>query len=416
MRQKVLHITAWIHSAMLLSLPILIVFIFLHKGNDTLAYTLYFKSLIILLPVAGTDIAVLKARNYHRYMLANILIFLISGMLGLALYLQIRPLTYAYIEIIIMLLEMLILFISRMQDRIKRNRYEIETENAAPGETEKPGQLLWNQPSYAALIVFILLYLIALNTASPSICNITFWGMIVYFFIAFIHHFIDTSEKYLFLNKDIYNLPIHRIYRISGIMTVILALALLIMCIPAIITSGDRHYRDIRDASFGSPVTYDELMMAENFNTSTQNISMDEILGNDTPPKPLPEWVNDIVYIFAGIIFIAVIILLIRQIRHALADFQRQPVENEDIIESLDDKDRLQSIRRSGRSHDQSYQAQIRRKYRRKIRKHRKDTPYPSEAPNEIEYAAGLSNDSEMQQLHTIYEQVRYGQDSEKIK
>ena len=43
------------------------------------------------------------------------------------------------------------------------------------------------------------------------------------------------------------------------------------------------------------------------------------------------------------------------------------------------------------------------------IRKHRKDIPYPSESPTEIELAAGLKDDVQMQELHVIYEQVRYG-------
>jgi hypothetical protein len=75
MRKNILHITAWIHSAMLLALPMLVVFLFLNRGIDTLAYTLYFKGLMIILPVAATDIAVMRSKNYRDYLLLNGIIF-----------------------------------------------------------------------------------------------------------------------------------------------------------------------------------------------------------------------------------------------------------------------------------------------------------------------------------------------------
>ena len=93
----------------------------------------------------------------------------------------------------------------------------------------------------------------------------------------------------------------------------------------------------------------------------------------------------------------------------ALLDFEKQSTESDDVIEDLKEDDRMHRIRHSAKSHDQSYKAQIRRKYRRMIRKHRKDIPYPSESPTEIELAAGLKDDIQMQELHVIYEQVRYG-------
>ena len=410
MRKNILHITAWIHSAMLLALPMLVVFLFLNRGIDTLAYTLYFKGLMIILPVAATDIAVIHSKNYRHYLLLNGIIFLITAVLVLALCLHNQTATYAYIQIVIIFIEMLVLFVTRMKDRILRNRYEQEVADAAPGDIEPPGKLLWNQPSYAALIGFILLYAIALNTASPSICNIALVSTIVYFFVTFLHHFVSASENYLHLNKDIQRVPSRRIYRISGIMATLLGMILLITCIPALTSTGHRQYRDIRDASFGSPVDYEQLMMSENYNnTSMPDMSLDELLNDGEPPKQLPEWLNYVAYSIGIGVFVVVIIILIRQLRHALLDFEKQSTESDDVIEDLKEDDRMHRIRHSAKSHDQSYKAQIRRKYRRMIRKHRKDIPYPSESPTEIELAAGLKDDIQMQELHVIYEQVRYG-------
>ncbi len=51
----------------------------------------------------------------------------------------------------------------------------------------------------------------------------------------------------------------------------------------------------------------------------------------------------------------------------------------------------------------------IKRRYRKTIRKHRKDRPAPYESPTEIEAGAGLKDDEQMRQLHKAYEEVRYG-------
>ena len=51
----------------------------------------------------------------------------------------------------------------------------------------------------------------------------------------------------------------------------------------------------------------------------------------------------------------------------------------------------------------------VRRRYRKMIRKHRKQKPEVYESPAEIEAKAGLSDNKEMQKLHIEYEAVRYG-------
>jgi hypothetical protein len=51
----------------------------------------------------------------------------------------------------------------------------------------------------------------------------------------------------------------------------------------------------------------------------------------------------------------------------------------------------------------------IRRRYKKTIKKHRKDLPALYESPNEIEEKAGLINNDEMKDLHSQYENARYG-------
>lgn len=413
MRKAILHITSWIHSVMLLNIPILIVFVFLHEGTDALACSLYLKGCLILLPVAVTDIAVLKCRTFGSFALINCAVLVLTFGLAFAVCLLSDPEIYAWVQCIIIILETIILFISRMYFRVQYNRYLRDANSDAPGELEKPSSPIWDRPSFRMLIVFSLLYCLGLNTASPVICSIGFWSTIFYLFMTILHHFIESSEKYLGLNRDIYGVPAHRIYVIGGIMTALLSAVLLIMCIPSIAAAGARQYRNIRDASFGSPVGYDELMAMQNSeNTANSDFNMDDLLGEDAEIKSLPAWVNNIVYVIGAVILAAVIYFLIMQIRQALKDFQHQTENSADVIEAIAPEESIRKLRRHPGEKDLSYREQIRRKYRKMIRKHRKEKPFPSETPTEIEAEAGLTSDPQMQELHKLYESVRYGKES----
>lgn len=68
-----------------------------------------------------------------------------------------------------------------------------------------------------------------------------------------------------------------------------------------------------------------------------------------------------------------------------------------------------EALYKKGHRRMESEVERIRRRYRKMIRKHRKDRPAPYESPAEIEACAGLSDDEEMQRLHVEYEAVRYG-------
>lgn len=56
----------------------------------------------------------------------------------------------------------------------------------------------------------------------------------------------------------------------------------------------------------------------------------------------------------------------------------------------------------------------VRRKYRRTIRRYRKDAPDAAETPSEIEEKAGLADNEDMRALHAQYERERYGEQFKK--
>jgi hypothetical protein len=110
----------------------------------------------------------------------------------------------------------------------------------------------------------------------------------------------------------------------------------------------------------------------------------------------------------AALLFIYGFVQMIRQI---FKDFRNTLDENGDIIEEITDDDmayKEDELYIKG-SHLDSEAMRIRRRYKKAIRKHRKDLPAPYESPNEIEVNAGLAYNDEMKQLHCEYENARYG-------
>ncbi|MDE6621050.1 MAG: hypothetical protein K2K74_11300 [Lachnospiraceae bacterium] len=134
---------------------------------------------------------------------------------------------------------------------------------------------------------------------------------------------------------------------------------------------------------------------------------------DDGEPAPEPSVVASAVLWAIGAVCVAAFLYgIFQMIRQILRDFRNSRDENGDLIEELEDDQNLkqrEEVFHRKRRGAESEAERIRRRYRRMIRKHRKERPAPYESPLEIEEYAGLKNDEEMQLLHMQYEEVRYG-------
>lgn len=136
-----------------------------------------------------------------------------------------------------------------------------------------------------------------------------------------------------------------------------------------------------------------------------------ELLGGGEPAPEPSVLVNVIFGSIGTACMLALCCGIVLFIRQVLRDFRNGQDENGDVIEEI--KDELaykeEALYKKGHRRMESEAERIRRRYRKMIRKHRKDRPAPYESPAEIEACAGLSDDEEMQRLHVEYEAVRYG-------
>ena len=192
-------------------------------------------------------------------------------------------------------------------------------------------------------------------------------------------------------------------------MLLLFAVLLLAGMMPSVFLSQQRKYTDFRDWFGEVPLAPFEYEGLGGFETPIQGGGMMELLGGGEPAPEPSVLVNVIFGSIGTACMLALCCGIVLFIRQVLRDFRNGQDENGDVIEEI--KDELaykeEALYKKGHRRMESEAERIRRRYRKMIRKHRKDRPAPYESPAEIEACAGLSDDEEMQRLHVEYRRMR---------
>ena len=103
-------------------------------------------------------------------------------------------------------------------------------------------------------------------------------------------------------------------------------------------------------------------------------------------------------------------IIIFKAIRNVIRDFEQNVNEADDIVEMIDSDETEEISNPSGIrfSLHKSDSEKIRIKYKRFIKKYRKEVPASYETPAEIEMLAGVYDMEETKILHRQYEEARY--------
>ena len=212
------------------------------------------------------------------------------------------------------------------------------------------------------------------------------------------------------MNRKVSGLPSKRIYGIAGGMLGFFMILIFLVSIPSILTISVRQYTDIRTWSFGGNEMKKEIALeVQENNVLPMQEQFDMMVSANEEQKGISVWVEIAFMVVALIILFFVIGVMIRGILNIFADFRETYDENGDKIEVLEDEETVVFFKRSSVEYDDIETGNVRRKYRKIIRKHRKERPESYESPTEIEEKAGLLDKEEMQKLHIEYEAVRYG-------
>lgn len=410
MRKFVKRTAGWIHATLIMATIMPLIYSFGAEQPDIIGQNLYYKCLLIALPVVTTDLAVKKCKGLLSYLFISALVLAATAAIGWTIAGSLHQSLILWIYLFVLLGETIFVIITRMSDRVRK-----KTEEEAWYETDpswRPSFDSLGTPSFAVLIYFVAVYTIAVNLNNPAVCNAALFSAIMYTVITFLYLHVCETENYLALNKRTCNIPSKRIYGIGNGMLAIFLLLFVVVILPALFTVSNRHYRDIRESTALIHIDYTELMEEYERQSATHD-PMEMLIEQYGEPDPVPEWVNTLLYIMETIVFIALVAALIKFIYDTFRAFRATADENGDIVEELQEADegvrikKVPVIRRK-----LSERERIRKEYRKFIRRYRKERPARHETPTEIEKNAGIVEDEECRELHKNYELARYGRET----
>lgn len=406
MRKLIKKSAGWIHASLIMAIIAPLLYALGSERQDAIGQTLYLKCLIIVFPVIVTDLAIEKCKGLFSYLFVCALTFLATGMLGWSVAGAVHGSVLFWGYMMLLLGETAFVMISRLVTRLQKKKEEDASYGADPSFRPTPDAL--REPSFAVLIYFLAVYAFALNLDNPPVCNAALFSAAVYAPVTCIYRYVRETENYLSLNKRTCNLPSRRIYGIGNGMLAIFLLLLMLTLLPALFTVSRRHYRDFRKWSAPIEIDYSE-MMETHITESVGEIPLEAMMAEYDEPKPTPQWLIALSDIMEVLIFVFLASLLLKEIFSTFHAFRAAADENGDIVEELEEAEAARKITRPAARRRLSQREQIRKDYRRTIRRHRKDRPAAYESPTEIETYAGIAESAEGKELHRLYEQARYG-------
>lgn len=408
--RKLIKITAgWVHTTLILAIIIPLIYALCVKDQAAAGSDLYLKCLIIFLPIMITDLAADRCRHLLTYLFLCMLVFAATGALAWILAGSLHGSVLLWGYLLLLLAETLFVIINRLTARLQKQKDKEAALAADP--TYRPFYDILKEPSFPVLIYFGAVYFLAVNFDSPSVCNAALFSAILYAVITFLYQYVCETERYLLLNKRTCNLPSRRIYGIGSGTLAIYLLLLMVLVLPSLVTISHRHYRDLRELTSDLKIEYPEIM-PENDTEHTDEDPMAALLAEYGDAAPAPWWLDYIFYLVAAFSFVLLGIALVKKVYAVFQNFRAANDENGDIVEELQDTtEDIRKIKISAGRRRLSERERIRKKYRRTIRRHRKDRPAVYESPVEIEENAGIAGTEEGTALHIQYEQARYGRE-----
>ncbi len=402
----------YLHSALFFAMFVPLVYAVTEWSDPAGTGVLYLKCLLIIISVIVTERAAKRLKSFVLYVVVCVLLLAGIGCItGLIAYFSGEKGHFESHEVCycaVMLAETFFIVVKRFADRVKAAKWEREEPLAAKRIS------FLDAPACSLVWYFVVFYLLGICLNARLLCDIALFSAIVYTFLALVYEYFGATMAYLEMNRRTRGIPRRRLYGVSFSMLLIFAAFLFAGMMPAVFLSGLRQYTDIRDWFEGVELMPYEYESDAAFQPPAAGGPGWMELLDDGEPAPEPSMVVSAVFWAIGAACVAAFLYgVFQMIRQILRDFRNSRDENGDLVEEIEDdqnmRQREELFNRKGRRGAESEAERIRRRYRKMIRKHRKERPAPYESPSEIEEYAGLKSDEQMQQLHRQYEEVRYG-------
>lgn len=267
-----------------------------------------------------------------------------------------------------------------------------------------------NSPKLYHLLWFSALYVLDMLLHHTTSLYILFGMVFADIFVCLSYQYISALYDYVSANRRLASLPLNSMHRIHHLLGLAGALLLALFLLPALLYGREF---DPKLPTREPVLTNPQVMQQGNSHSYAPEMPDTEIVEKSEPQKPAPRWIPALLRIFGCLIAIAIAVFTIVLLFHILHSLEKEfaVADEEDEVIFLkrgivnDKKETAGSERPEGFF---SKRQQIRRQYRKIIKKKTKGTPSFSATPAQLEENAALSGTPGMKELHENYEKARY--------
>ncbi|MCI5620972.1 MAG: hypothetical protein MR355_05340 [Lachnospiraceae bacterium] len=407
-------ILSWFHLLLLLFgfYPLSVSFLGLNTQN-TLKMTAL--GLLLLIPIISSSLMLRKIRNFWIFVPCGLLIAAGTGYLAYCLcdFFQYGR----YLGGILTFLLSLIPFIIHIHARVQL--VEIRRDFIAAHGSSKPFAMeTWevstpaNTPRFSHLTWLVIQYIAGILLGFSTYWHIIFYLTFLDVFLCFLYQYRENYLDFVETNDGVANLPLQTLQKIFRILYALAFLLLIIFTLPAALYGRE----PLSEISISSHTILhveqdtDSLSIPPN---STQQIVPEIIVQAQNDSTPDPVWFANLLkvllFIMGIVLILSLIYAIVQGIKKIGADFC---TDENDSIEFLEDKtkDDKKKLRKQQKKKEGylSPNMQIRRKYKRMIKRNTKGTPSSTATPSELERRAGIAEEPNTTLLHSMYEKARY--------
>ena len=371
-RQWAMRAMGWLHLALPLALAGCTFYRFLHGGDDLGG--VYLRGLLVVIPVALLDLAAQRIPTLWQFLLAGL------GICGL---------TWLLTGVPYPMLPVFLLAFFRARNRL----------------SETPVDSLMDRPCLPMMLVFALAFFYSALTQGDFLQRLCWVTALVYLLLWAAFRGLRKVEDYLVLNQGMAGLPARRILRVCG--TSLLAMVLLAGALVPVGVLGT----DFVSISLEHIQVKIHWQSQEPEHTihGSGAIPLQELLGTgEGSTFQIPPIVGQIVF---ALLCVGLLLGLFWVILHLVRQFRSSFRDQGDLVQFLAPAEKGAALprkkRRSPPVWDRSPSGRVRRRYRQRVLRAKKEPPEPWRAPAEIEATAGLRDP----QLHALYEKARYSRE-----
>jgi hypothetical protein len=363
---------------------------------------------LLAIPIFLSLIIMNKIRHFLTYFLAGLLLCGLMGLLGLGWGGPAGTVCGAFTAIF-----SLIIVCIRTASKIRFGREKKEFLDMHGDMADYPLHAsdfpdVLTRPQPLHWIWFTLLYLAGMICGFTT-CLYCLFGIVFFdIFVCLGFRYLYAFYRYVGANQSVARLPVSTMAKIHRMTGIFAAVVLLLFLLPAVLYGREFRINPYVDQPFLSGEPMQEQQMQQDLMPDISEMLPDDM---QAAPEP-PQWLIVLTEVLGILICIAFVCALAWVFLSWLRKIGREfATEDEDEVVFLEEEepDTVRRLLRRRQSGPLSFKQQIRRRYRKMIRKATKGQPSKWATPTELEKQAALSATEEVQALHESYEIARYG-------